>query len=145
MKKIKVLGTEYTIIELPQIEMRKKCPEAMGFLYGLCDQDNLCIYLSDDLTKREYRETLIHELVHCFFQQSGLATQCPYALCEENVDWISIQLPKMFEACKKLKLLDEDKKEKKKDDIKCNSESVATSTVQEGYRSTNKYGTKILR
>lgn len=118
MKKVKVLGTEYSIIELPQIEMRKKCPEALGYLYGLCDHDNLLIYLSDDLTKREYRETLLHELVHCFYQQSGLATQCTYALCEENVDWISIQLPKIFEVCNKLKLF-EDKKDKKKTGIKC--------------------------
>lgn len=52
---------------------------------------------------RAVKETLRHEIIHAFLNESGLR-DCsqeyngPWALNEEMVDWFAIQAPKIFEA-----------------------------------------------
>lgn len=58
------------------------------------------------------RETLRHEIVHAFFNESGLAESsnipdCPWAKNEEMIDWFAKQGPKIYETWKKAGALDE--------------------------------------
>lgn len=43
------------------------------------------------------RKVTRHELIHAFLAESGLQTECSWA-CEEMVDWVANQFPKMVEA-----------------------------------------------
>lgn len=55
------------------------------------------------------KKQLRHELIHAFLYESGLsfnsASTDAWAAEEEIVDWIAIQLPKIYEACAELECL----------------------------------------
>ncbi len=112
MGKVDVLGTEYTI------EV-KKYDEDESFdknsFCGYCDEEMKKIVLCDMTTYPGFdgeseekariseRQTLRHEMVHAFFNESGLsyssnAYSRGWAKNEEMVDWIAIQGPKIFKA-----------------------------------------------
>lgn len=110
--KINVLGTEYTVTV-------KKYKEDGAFerrsLDGYCDGYAKRIVLCDlstypgweheaaDTVQEAHKETLRHEIVHAFFDESGLAdnaTACdgPWSENEEMIDWWAIQGPKVYKA-----------------------------------------------
>lgn len=112
--KINVLGAEYTI-------ERKKYTDEPYFEKLCCD--GMCSGLTKEIvvcdlhTHPDYegdsesritlaeRETLRHEIVHAFFEESGLKGsslnyQGGWARNEEMVDWIAIQFTKMLKAFK---------------------------------------------
>ena len=116
MKKVNVLGTEYKI-EVKKIDddyfMKEK-----GFC-GHCDEHTKSIVIADrnddtyfkDMSaeKRiiDTKETLRHEIVHAFFDESGLSynsnnSNGAWAKNEEMVDWIAIQGPKIYDAWKQV-------------------------------------------
>ena len=41
------------------------------------------------------RQVLRHEIIHAFLFESGLEASCDWAMNEEIIDWIAIQLPKL--------------------------------------------------
>lgn len=104
--KINVLGTEYTV----EISNRN-ANSALETNDGYCDSsvkkivvDDFSV-LPDDGVKKENlaaqtAETLRHEIVHAFLNESGLSACSDWAKNEEMVDWIAIQLPKIYTACK---------------------------------------------
>ena len=56
------------------------------------------------------QETLRHEIVHAFFNESGLkessnGCESGWAKNEEMVDWIALQLPKIYKACESVNAL----------------------------------------
>lgn len=61
-------------------------------------EDEHTIRNLEDFRKKVTR----HELIHAFLYESGLHEQCYWATNEEIVDWIAIQLPKIFRAIGKL-------------------------------------------
>ena len=109
---VNVLGTEYTIIkhnyeEDPEFKERS--------IDGYCDTFTKEIILCDLATcpswedepenRRKIAEnaTLRHEIVHAFYNESGLqdsafTVECAWARNEEMVDWIAIQGPKIYKA-----------------------------------------------
>lgn len=110
--KINVLGTEYTIIV-------KKYEEDEAFerssIDGYCDNWKKQIVCCDMQTHKRWvheppesiavvqKEILRHEIVHAFFNESGLAdsSNCvdeAWAKNEEMVDWIAMQGPKIYKA-----------------------------------------------
>lgn len=109
--KVNVLGTEYTIVfrEYDEDEYFKKadcngyCSNAKKEIV-LCDMstypdwENECYEVINFQTK----ETLRHEIVHAFFNESGLACNSnstdTWARNEEMVDWFAIQGPKIYKA-----------------------------------------------
>ena len=112
--KVNVLGTEYTVTT-------KKYDEDEAFerlkIVGYCDGLTKQIVLCDMNTCKGWeheppetieasrKETLRHEIVHAFFNESGLASSSsevegPWAKNEEMVDWIAIQGPKIYSAWK---------------------------------------------
>lgn len=110
--KVSILGTEYTITV-------KKYDEDEAFerrsIDGYCDGLTKEIVLCDMSTYKGWehepkatidaaeKQTLRHEIVHAFFDESGLADSSfavdgAWAKNEEMVDWIAIQGPKLIKA-----------------------------------------------
>lgn len=119
MKKINILGTVYTIVI-------KKYDEddafGRGNLCGYCDgvqkQIVICDLATVEMCKHEsietirlsMNETLRHEIVHAFLDESGLASSSlnfegGWAKNEEMIDWFAIQGPKIYAAWKEVKAL----------------------------------------
>ena len=109
---VNVLGTEYTITV-------KKYDEDEAFarrsIDGYCDGLIKQIVVCDMSTYKGWeheppetiavsqKETLRHEIVHAFFDESGLGSSSisvdgAWAKNEEMVDWIALQGPKIFKA-----------------------------------------------
>ena len=98
--KISVLGTEYKIITDDSIVSQG--------VDGLCKSYDKEITVrskdnmlgnddSDDIKELRYKEVLRHELVHAFFDESGLDD---YSNNEQLVQWLASQFPKMLQAFK---------------------------------------------
>ena len=55
---------------------------------------------SEDVKQTQIKATLRHEIIHAFLHESGLsgssATDVPWAMNEEMVDWFAIQFPKII-------------------------------------------------
>lgn len=115
-KTINIMGTEYVL--------RKVSPgqdEFMDRLHfgGYCDGTAKEIVLLDIkslpdwanepkiVIERKMRETLRHEIIHAFLNESGLGwnslpIEHAWAKNEEMVDWIAIQFPKILKVFKSL-------------------------------------------
>lgn len=110
--KIDVLGTKYEIkrVDYGQDEYMEK----MHF-GGCCDNTNKVIFVlnlksvpewenePDETIKKQEHETIRHELIHAFLNESGLRHNSfipdqAWAKNEEMVDWIAIQFPKLLKA-----------------------------------------------
>lgn len=110
--KVNILGAEYLI-------QKKSYSDEFAFkkrnIDGYCDRyQNLIVYCdldTDDMwdsepekTKREAEKyTVRHEIVHAFLLESGLAESSHgidhgWGIDDEIVDWIAIQLPKIYKA-----------------------------------------------
>ncbi len=109
---IDILGTPYEIIYEDWMEDGRFARDSYC---GICYENIHKIYIcrmntvpawnyatSDRITQHE-KLTLRHEIVHAFFNESGLmesAGQYPeaWARNEEMVDWLAIQGPKIYKA-----------------------------------------------
>lgn len=110
--KVNILGTDYEIIV-------KKYDEEEAFarrsIDGFCDPYTKRIVLCDmstykgweheekDTIEQCQKQTLRHEIVHAFFDESGLgdstfAYDGGWAKNEEMVDWLAVQIPKIHKA-----------------------------------------------
>lgn len=104
MKKVNVLGTEYTVVESTVDK-----DASLEGRDGYCDtsikkcvidemQDN------DPFAKKNlpaYKKSVIrHELIHAFLYESGLDCCSYWTQEEEFVDWVALQFPKLLQAFK---------------------------------------------
>ena len=115
-KKVKILGTTYTLrrVNFGQDEFMEK----MKF-GGYCDATvkeivvlniaTLPDFANDpkEVIERREKETLRHEIIHAFFNESGLQwnslpVEQAWAKNEEMVDWFAIQFPKILKVYKEL-------------------------------------------
>lgn len=103
MKKINVLGTEYTI----EIKSRaedinlQKCD-------GYCDKTSkkIVVMKEDEECNLEcfdvYQKKIIrHEIIHAFLIESGLAENFrkdEWGHDETTIDWVAMQFPKLLKA-----------------------------------------------
>lgn len=105
MKKVNILGTEYTI-EVDDALEKSNCD-------GLCKEYDkaitirnvgamLCDDDSTDTKQKRYNEVLRHEVIHAFFSEAGLDD---YSANEQLVDWIAKQFPKMQKVFQELEVL----------------------------------------
>jgi hypothetical protein len=111
--KIDVLGTKYTVVKVKS--GADPYMEEMHFS-GYCDSIEKRIVLLDLKTVPEWqkesdfritetqKETMRHELIHAFLNESGLEYSShstdAWAKNEEMVDWFAIQMPKLLKAFK---------------------------------------------
>ena len=111
-KTVNVLGTEYRIeIHSSNEDDCLKRNNWMGYCDGalklivladLDDKEKFC-YDSELQKDISAKETLRHEIVHAFFNESGLCGSSlqycsAWAQNEELVDWIALQFPKLLKA-----------------------------------------------
>ncbi len=109
--KVNVLGTNYTIRKVSHGQDEYMVRMHFG---GYCDGTSKEIVLLDlatvpnegwnttpkEVIKARENETLRHELIHAFLNESGLGWNTfthdgAWAKNEEMVDWIAIQFPKI--------------------------------------------------
>lgn len=110
MEKVNVLGTEYTIHRVDN--GKDEFMEKMNF-GGYCDDRQKKIVIlnmktvpdwekeSDAAIRAMENEILRHELIHAFLSESGLKWDSftptkAWAKNEEMIDWLAIQMPKIF-------------------------------------------------
>ena len=70
---------------------------------GVCDKVTKTICVDKTLSPQLLKEVLCHEIVHAFFNESGLQDNSfgidnSWARNEEMVDWIAIQGAKIYKA-----------------------------------------------
>lgn len=109
---VNVLGTPYEVIvkkydEEEAFEKRSICGFCDGYLKQIvvCDMHTYKGWEleSEGTIMSSQKETLRHEIVHAFFNESGLmdsahvSTQ-PWSMNEEMVDWIALQGEKIYKA-----------------------------------------------
>ena len=116
--KVSILGTVYTI------ETHKVSEDAAlkdNQWSGYCGEESKEIVVADmsekpyfalNATEQEtYRKkTLRHEIIHAFFNESGLSDSastpnCAWPKHEEMVDWFAIQSPKIYKVFEELDIL----------------------------------------
>lgn len=112
MKKqiINVLGTRY-ILEERNIEEDPKLEEFDGYFDNTVRKivvDDMESVKNDFDAKEDLEEhkkkVKRHEIIHAFLYESGLGPECSWA-CEEMIDWLAIQTPKIFKEFKIADLL----------------------------------------
>ena len=107
-----ILGTVYTVEYLaykddPLFEKRG----IVGYQDSIAKRLVVCLASShpeyedetEETQRQVERETLRHEIVHAFLEESGLSASAassmgPWSKNEEMVDWIALQAPKMLKA-----------------------------------------------
>lgn len=113
--KLNILGTKYKI-ETHKISEDETLKHNQRV--GYCGEDSKKIVIADmsekqyfpdmnDDERESYRKnTLRHEIVHAFLNESGLSANAAvpeggWAKNEEMIDWFAIQSPKIYKAFKK--------------------------------------------
>lgn len=109
---VNILGTPYEIIvkKYDEEEAFERCSIA-GFCDGYAKQIVVCDmhtykdweHEGEKTVATAQKQTLRHEIVHAFFNESGLTessntVKTPWARNEEMVEWISIQGEKIYKA-----------------------------------------------
>lgn len=109
---ISILGTKYSI---SKVKYDQDPDFAQHSINGYCDPTLKQIVICDMSTYPGYenctkeskaiteQDTLRHEIVHAFFNESGLQDCClqpngPWAKNEEMIDWIALVGPKIMKA-----------------------------------------------
>ena len=109
---VSILGTDYKIIIKKQDEDRDFREKLyLGYCdklkkeIAICDLSSVKPWDAEPQVRRDKRmkETLRHEIVHAFLEESGLGTSSipfeeAWAENEEMVDWIALQGEKIYRA-----------------------------------------------
>ncbi len=113
-KVVHILGTEYKILIVEDEDYRND-READGW----CDFSTKEIFIFNYVQNKEsfrdliaYQKKVIrHEITHAFLYESGLDLNSlsggAWARNEEMVDWMAIQIPKIYQAYKEAEALEE--------------------------------------
>lgn len=109
---VSVLGTIYNVIDGNE----ETCPQ-LAECDGFTDTTTKTITVND-MSRFDGAEGYVgdanavrrrvkrHEVIHAFFEESGLATESEFARNEELVDWIALQFPKIARAFAELGILE---------------------------------------
>lgn len=108
-KVVNVLGTDYSIVFLPEDSDEFRDKECDGYADPTLKQLVIAIFTpeANSVGKLdEYQKNIMrHEIIHAFFYESGLwgnSNASKYwALNEEMVDWLALQHNKIHAAFKK--------------------------------------------
>ena len=106
--KIAVMGTDFDITYTTE-EDDPTIKGKSGVCYSLLHKIKIdqWIYLDDadgSVSETEKASKLLsllailrHEVMHAFFFQSGLDTQCSFAVDEMLIDWLSLKMPEIVD------------------------------------------------
>ena len=106
---MKILGEEYSLLFCTEEE-----DPALSEKYAYTDWTNKTIVVQknwerdkDSLHDLELfkKKVLRHEIIHAFFNESGLMENSDYARNEELIDWIACQIPRMVKLMEEEALL----------------------------------------
>lgn len=107
-KVVSVLGRDYKISfkERWKKEDEDCCALANYEAHEIQICNKMC---KEDFWYDWFVETIIHELIHCFMEESGLSRQLEnrksWVQNESAVEWFSKQLPKMVKILKELEIM----------------------------------------
>ena len=109
---MEILGTKYELIKndhsLIEVNIDGEC-KTYAKVIILCEYGATVVGLemmssvnnenAEDERKKRHSEVMRHEVIHAFFNESGLSD---YSNNEELVDWLAMQFPKMFKVFQEL-------------------------------------------
>lgn len=100
--KVNVLGTVYRIKYVPSLDGRGGETDFYTKEIRISEQEDIPAEFKTDNLKEMQRHVLRHELIHAFLYESGLdmcsTAHDAWAVNEEMIDWMAIQMPKIMEA-----------------------------------------------
>ena len=100
--KVNVLGTVYKIKYIPSLDGRGGETDFYTQEIRISEQEDVPAEYKTDNLKEMQRHVLRHELIHAFLFESGMdqssAAHEAWAVNEEMIDWMAIQMPKIMAA-----------------------------------------------
>ncbi|WP_395814303.1 hypothetical protein ACG3M1_15660 [Clostridium sp. C45] len=100
--KVNVLGTVYKIKYIPSLDGRGGETDFYTTEIRISEQEDVPAEYKTDNLKEMQRHVLRHELIHAFLFESGMdqssAAHEAWAVNEEMIDWMAIQMPKIMAA-----------------------------------------------
>ena len=100
--KVNVLGTVYKIKYIPSLDGRGGETDFNTKEIRISEQEDVPAEYKTDNLKEMQRHVLRHELIHAFLFESGMdqssAAHEAWAVNEEMIDWMAIQMPKIMAA-----------------------------------------------
>ena len=100
--KVNVLGTVYKIKYIPSLDGRGGETDFYTKEIRISEQEDVPAEYKKDNLKEMQRHVLRHELIHAFLFESGMdqssAAHEAWAVNEEMIDWMAIQMPKIMAA-----------------------------------------------
>ena len=100
--KVNVLGTVYKIKYIPSLDGRGGETDFYTKEIRISEQEDVPAEYKTDNLKEMQRHVLRHELMHAFLFESGMdqssAAHEAWAVNEEMIDWMAIQMPKIMAA-----------------------------------------------
>ena len=100
--KVNVLGTVYKIKCIPSLDGRGGETDFYTKEIRISEQEDVPAEYKTDNLKEMQRHVLRHELIHAFLFESGMdqssAAHEAWAVNEEMIDWMAIQMPKIMAA-----------------------------------------------
>lgn len=99
---VNVLGTVYRIKYVPSLDGRGGETDFYTKIIRISEQEDVPAEYKTDNLKEMQRNVLRHELIHAFLFESGMdqssAAHDAWAVNEEMIDWMAIQMPKIMAA-----------------------------------------------
>lgn len=100
--KVNVLGTVYRIKYVTSLDGRGGETDFYTKEIRISEQNDIPAEYKTDNLKEMQRHVLRHELIHVFLFESGMdqssAAHEAWAVNEEMIDWMAIQMPKIMAA-----------------------------------------------
>ena len=100
--KVNVLVTVYRIKYVPSLDGRGGETDFYTKEIRISEQEDVPAEFKTDNLKEMQRHVLRHELIHAFLFESGMdqssAAHEAWAVNEEMIDWMAIQMPKIMAA-----------------------------------------------
>lgn len=100
--KVNVLSTVYRIKYVPSLDGRGGETDFYIKEIRISEQEDVPAEFKTDNLKEMQKCVLRHELIHAFLYESGLdmssAAHDAWAVNEEMIDWMAIQMPKIMAA-----------------------------------------------
>ena len=100
--KVNVLGTVYRIKYVTSLDDRGGETDFYTKEIRISEQNDIPAEYKTDNLKEMQRHVLRHELIHAFSFESGMdqssAAHEAWAVNEEMIDWMAIQMPKIMAA-----------------------------------------------